>query len=92
MEVLDRIKRRFDGGDGDDVAKQNNQQNNQQRRESEWVRGVSVSVSEAGRMYKNDTHLRYPSRPLAGQAEKTRNPHATRSSNLMEVEIERKEK
>ena len=22
MEVLDRIKRRFDGGDGDDVAKQ----------------------------------------------------------------------
>eukprot|EP00984_Skeletonema_dohrnii_P017839 scaffold8194_cov94-Skeletonema_dohrnii-CCMP3373.AAC.1 len=35
MEVLDRIKRRFDGGDGDDVAKQNNQQNNPQRRESE---------------------------------------------------------
>eukprot|EP00985_Skeletonema_marinoi_P006669 scaffold2898_cov259-Skeletonema_marinoi.AAC.1 len=35
MEVLDRIKRRFDGGDGDDLVKQNNQQNNQQRRESE---------------------------------------------------------
>ena len=51
-----------------------------------------MSVSEAGRMYKNDTHLRYPSRPLAGQAEKTRNQHATRPSNLMEVEIERKEK
>ena len=39
-----------------------------------------MSVSEAGRMYKNDTHLRYPSRPLAGLAEKTRNPHKSNGS------------
>eukprot|EP00985_Skeletonema_marinoi_P020848 scaffold12470_cov107-Skeletonema_marinoi.AAC.1 len=58
MEVLDRIKRRFDGGDGDYVAKQT------------INKTISRGESQTGRMYKNDTHSRYPSRPLAGQAER----------------------